>query len=134
MVILAHCSNCSQRGAAGAGSRVRHAPDRQSFRRTKFRGVVDLLVRLHGIDPATATNVRSDTFAISDRADLTRGFADLALRVLDRVDDGGVEFVEQEACARLADVHRYFALAAEDRSFTTPELRANVDRMLKRES
>ena len=27
-----------------------------------------------------------------------------------------------------------FALSAEDRSFTTPELRANVDRMLKRES
>ena len=27
-----------------------------------------------------------------------------------------------------------FALAAEDRSFTTPELRANVDRMLKRSS
>ena len=27
-----------------------------------------------------------------------------------------------------------FALSAEDRSFTSPELRANVDRMLKRES
>ena len=27
-----------------------------------------------------------------------------------------------------------YALAAEDRSFTTPELRANVDRMLKRSS
>ena len=27
-----------------------------------------------------------------------------------------------------------YALSAEDRSFTTPELRANVDRMLKRES
>ena len=27
-----------------------------------------------------------------------------------------------------------YALAAEDRSFTSPELRANLDRMMKRES
>ena len=38
------------------------------------------------------------------RADVTRGFAGLALRVLDRGDHGWVEFVEQEACAGLAEV------------------------------
>ena len=45
------------------------------------------------------------------RADVTRGFAGLALRVLDRGDHGWVEFVEQEACAGLAEVRAYFALA-----------------------
>jgi type 2 lantibiotic biosynthesis protein LanM len=49
--------------------------------------------------------------AESTRADITKGFADLALRVIDRADYGWVEFVEQEACANLADVRRYFALA-----------------------
>ena len=45
------------------------------------------------------------------RADVTRGFAGLALRVLDRGDHGWVEFVEQEACTGLAEVRAYFALA-----------------------
>ena len=35
---------------------------------------------------------------------VTRGFAGLALRVLERGDHGWVEFVEQEACAGLAEV------------------------------
>jgi len=44
-------------------------------------------------------------------AGITERFAGLALRVLDRGEYGWVEFVEQEACASVADVHRYFALA-----------------------
>ncbi|MEO5822274.1 MAG: type 2 lanthipeptide synthetase LanM [Vicinamibacteraceae bacterium] len=45
------------------------------------------------------------------RAGVTERFAALALRVLDRGEYGWVEFVEQEACANLAEVHGYFALA-----------------------
>ena len=45
------------------------------------------------------------------RPEVTRGFAALALRVLDCGDHGWVEFVEQEACTSLADVRAYFALA-----------------------
>lgn len=45
------------------------------------------------------------------RAGITKGFAALALRVLGRGEYGWVEFVEQEACADLAGVHAYFALA-----------------------
>lgn len=45
------------------------------------------------------------------RADITGRFAALALRVLNRAEYGWVEFVEQEACDSVADVHRYFALA-----------------------
>ena len=45
------------------------------------------------------------------RGDITPRFAALALRVLDRGEYGWVEFVEQEACADLAEVRAYFALA-----------------------
>ncbi len=45
------------------------------------------------------------------RTDITPRFAGLALRVLNCGDHGWVEFVEQEACARVAEVRAYFALA-----------------------
>jgi type 2 lantibiotic biosynthesis protein LanM len=43
--------------------------------------------------------------------EVTRGFAALALKVLDRGEYGWVEFVEQEACTSAAEVKAYFALA-----------------------
>ncbi len=45
------------------------------------------------------------------RADVTPRFAGLALKVIERGDYGWVEFVEQEACASLAEVKGYFAVA-----------------------
>src|SRR4029078_12203955 len=44
------------------------------------------------------------------RPEVTRGFAALALRVLDFGDHGWVEFVEQEASTSLADGRASFAL------------------------
>jgi type 2 lantibiotic biosynthesis protein LanM len=60
---------------------------------------------------APAADAVPDAASGASRAGITDRFAGLALRVLDRGDYGWVEFVEQEACDSLADVHRYFALA-----------------------